>query len=223
MRPKYFHCAEHAKAQEEDTCVILDSSGSMDYTDYKPSRLLAALAAVLAMLKIKLEQYPSDRVAVVAFGSTALEIHPLLEVGGNLKQFEGALKKLDADGGTNVTAGLQKAAELLGMGIVSYSTPRLGRLLSRLLYEEPQTSRDNRSPPRRQWRMVLLSDGAHNTGVGPEGISEAIRQSGCVIDVIGIGGSPTAEEFEESRLKSLAAYSGENDQWFRRIPFTHSG
>jgi Ca-activated chloride channel family protein len=79
---------------------------------------------------------PTDRVAVVAFSNNATEIAPLLGAGAETRRLVSTrCHRLVAEGGTNVEAGLVKAASLL---------PRRGE-------HERQV-------------ILLLSDGAPNVG-----------------------------------------------------------
>ena len=54
-----------------DCVLVLDASGSMYLTDWKPSRLGAAQEAAEAFVKRLKEEQPASRVAIVAYGHNA--------------------------------------------------------------------------------------------------------------------------------------------------------
>ena len=68
---RYLEFAHHENCAEEHLAIVLDESPSMDGTDFRPSRLGAAFKALEALLGLKAEKHPEDRVLVVAFSKKA--------------------------------------------------------------------------------------------------------------------------------------------------------
>ena len=60
------------------------------------------------------------------------------------------------------------------------------------------------APPRTRRRVVLLSDGADGGSAIP--VATSMKEDGCIIDVIGIGGCPAA--VGEAYLRELASVVG---------------
>ena len=202
VRYKYLDCVTHGGDVVEDTCVILDGSPSMAYEDYPPSRLAAANEALRSMLEVKLAHYPKDRMALVKFASSAEVLVRPVEVSQGAKYFRPTLDWMTTRSGTNITAGLQAAWELLGGGGGAYGDAR-GSWLKRFFFSTP--SGEQVSSANRILRAILLGDGAHNTGPGPEGLAQKMKAQGWVIDVVGIGGGRDAQEFDEELLRRIAS------------------
>ena len=205
---QYMKFADHLDGDTgpEDVVVVLDTSSSMTFDDYPPSRADAAKEAGAALLDVKRGRYPSDRVGIVGFGCKARVIHPLATMREGRASLKQALHNVESDGSTNITAGLKKAAALLDSsrsGEPQAGTGVLSRI-SRLLFED-SAAPAHPMTPHGNARIILLSDGKHNTGPRPEPVAEKLKEQGVVIDVLGIGGSPTAEEFDEDQLKQIAS------------------
>ena len=205
---QYMKFADHLEddTTPEDVVVVLDTSPSMTIDDYQPSRLDAAKEAGLALLDVKRGRYPTDRVAIVGFSRNARVIHSLVNVREEIVSLKKALREVKTHASTNITAGLRKATTLLS-GIQSTEpdagTGILGMISSWLFDDSPSPA--PAKTPRRNARIILLSDGKHNTGSKPESVAEKLKEQGVVIDVLGIGGSPTAQEFDEDQLKQIAS------------------
>ena len=186
----------------EDLCLVVDTSPSMDFQDYKPSRLKGAVKAGLALLEIKQDQYPSDQIAVIGFNSSAKVIHPLVNARDGFTSVKKALHHVSTASCTNIAAGLRKAGELLAADVSEVSTGLLD-WVARLFTDE--TTEDPQHDDRRASRIVLLSDGCANTGPKPAPVAEVLKNQGILIDVVGIGGSQNAKEFNEDELKRIAS------------------
>ena len=218
-RAKYLEFGSHVGDQggPEDTVLVLDVSPSMNDKDLKPSRLQAAINAGNALIEIKLEQYPDDRVGLVTFASDATILQGLVGRAG-FAALQQKLAKLRSNYSTNITAGLRKAGDLL------FDTCRkpeeswsggLSRMFKNLFFnklefavwdcreETPNLPAGRRT--QRSGRVILLTDGKHNTGPEPEPVAAELNQRGVVIDVIGVGGSPQAREFSEAQCKRIAS------------------
>lgn len=194
-----------------DTVLLIDTSPSQDARDLKPTRLRAAIAAIIAMLEVLKERFPRDRVGIVSFNGKAEVIHPLDEVGKTFKSLKQAVKRLETNSSTNITAGLETAGKLLR---ARNSQPLLEsrglvRLVRKMLFEDQGHSSRRASTPshhlKRGQRIILTSDGCHNTGRKPIPVARSLKDQGVEINVIGVGGSPTGSEFNEEELKSIAS------------------
>ncbi|MEO1064367.1 MAG: trypsin-like serine protease [Actinomycetota bacterium] len=96
-------------AASVDVAVVIDSSGSMDWNDPGDRRLDAARALVAAAL-------PDDQVGVVDFDDEAIILSDLQRVGDARASLADAIGRIDADGGTDLGAGLAQGCAVLGGG-----------------------------------------------------------------------------------------------------------
>lgn len=142
--------------------LIIDTSGSMFDTDWKPFRLDAAKQAsqayVQQLVKQDLSSRQSPQVAVVIYGSSARVMLPFTSVKKH-KHINAAISKIDCTGTTNIHAGLEKACGLVTSSRIADT------------------------------QVVLLTDG-ENTGQCPKHMAEKLKQR-AVLHGVGIGGSPT--------------------------------
>lgn len=89
-----------------DVVCILDNSGSMDGS--KLRHLQAAMRFIVSVLSVK------DRLAVVTFNSTASVVHGLKCMTSAAKTASReAIQRIDANGGTDIHAGMQTGWEVL--------------------------------------------------------------------------------------------------------------
>ena len=154
-------------------CVlVLDVSGSM-----KGQPLDAVVASVEQIAELA---QPSDRIGMVAFSEAASEAAPLTPMDRDGKKILAArARRMIADGGTHIEAGLRRGAQLLA--------------------DDP-TLRIRRS-------ILLMSDGDPNRGVvSPEGLADVVR--GCrelaSVSALGFG----ARHNEDVLLAISSAGSG---------------
>ncbi len=77
--------------QPVDIILCIDTSGSMEATDYPPSRMVAAKQAALMFTNRKILQNYHDRVGVIGFGGQAAIYHPL---DNKLDQVASAINQL---------------------------------------------------------------------------------------------------------------------------------
>lgn len=212
-RKKYMQFAGPAgqRRQSEDLALLLDCSGSMAAADYPPSRLEAAIQAACALVEVKREQYPADRVAVVDFSRQGRVSHPLAEVGRSAHSLERALRDLSASTSTNITSALKCAETLLTGQSANGGSPSLLGHLKRFL-TEPQAPAAPEPAGPRAGRALLLSDGGHNHSSKAQmfAVAERMKDTGIVIGAVGIGGSPS--EIDEDDLKRLASGDPESGQ-----------
>jgi hypothetical protein len=206
---QYLNMANHVQsgAGVETTMTLVDESPSMEEEDLAPTRRTAAVTANLTLVEVKAQHHPNDRVGVVAFSGTARVLLAPTVVRDSLPDLRRALQKLNSGSGTNFTAALEKAEECLFPRHPRYQGGSVARILSTLLYETGPARGADRTQGRGSvegvQRIVLLSDGEHNTGPSPIAVASRLKKAGVIIDCIGIAGSP--ESVDEDLLKEIAS------------------
>lgn len=174
----------------ERLILAIDTSPSMEETDWAPTRLAAAQKAALALIAQKRRTAPLDEVGIVSYDWDAtIECAPVT-VGPHECNLKHALRRMKIGSATNISAALEEAKSLLLPGGVR---TRLSQLVGRSI--PPQTDRVH--------RVVLLTDGHTNHGPNPKQIATRMKRAGVCIDCIGIGGHPSA--VDEGLLKVLAS------------------
>ncbi len=132
--------------------LILDKSGSME-----GDKIVQARASAIAALD---QLQKGDKVAVVVFSDGAQQLLSQAEVGrDDLTKVKRALAKIEADGGTDMIAGLD-----------------VGGVRARALYGASRTN-----------RILLLSDGQPNVAEGLEQRVKALAQEGILTTTLGVG------------------------------------
>lgn len=167
----------HAKGLVEVTVELVDKTGSMKKSDYSPSRMEAAKQAAVEFIGRKRQLDIRDRNCVVGFDTQPRLVSPF---GRHPYEAKMDVMKLSPDGGTNITAALRLALDLVATEVLMHK-------------------------PRPQGRVILLSDGEHNTGPSPwdDGVLDALKRAGIVVDCILIGG------YEGERLlRDIAGRTG---------------
>jgi len=155
----------------QDTVVVLDVSGSMGCSDYHPTRLDGGIHAAIAYADTRRKKSPHDRIAVVSFSDASRVVLSLTPVSAT-KTIERALHRLEIEGGTDITTGLQAAAGIFG----------------------------NEPPVGHRRCVILLTDGC---GGEPLAVAAQLKDRlSVVIDVVGIGGAPSA--VNEPLLRQVA-------------------
>ncbi|MEM3402567.1 MAG: vWA domain-containing protein [Candidatus Hadarchaeales archaeon] len=140
----------------EVVILVVDASGSMQESDYIPTRLDGAKAAGLAFLDEKAGIDPRDKVGLVSFSDNAYLDAPHDCKRSKIKK---SLLELRANGCTNIGQGLNIAIKELQRCNIPFAVKRI----------------------------VLLSDGGHNTGTHPDRVlPQAVRQN-VPIDTVSIG------------------------------------
>jgi len=168
-----------------DTVSVHDISFSMTYKDCWPSRLRAGQQAVEKYVRTRTAICPTDRVAIVSFALSAKIELPLTSIS-EAESIIDAVMKLRGDGGTDITTGIEKAGLILKDPVINIETKRLRRIL-------------------------LLTDGR---GGNPLPIAEKIKNDGILIDVIGIGGKPSAVDEPLLRRAATTDNDGFTHYWF---------
>lgn len=95
--------------------LVLDASGSMADRDWRPSRLAAAKEAAKAFCRRLAREEPKARVAIVGYSDNA-ELLVNLTPAKHLETLIKAIDQIRAFGGTNITAGIAIAVDLLKNG-----------------------------------------------------------------------------------------------------------
>lgn len=132
--------------------LILDTSGSM-----QGEKIVQARAAAIAALD---ELQRGDKVSVVVFSDGAQALLPQAVVGeDDLTRVKRALARLQADGGTDMIAGLD-----------------VGGARARAIYGSSRTN-----------RILLLSDGRPNVAEGLEERVAALAKENIATTTLGIG------------------------------------
>ena len=191
----------------ETTVTLVDESPSMYEQDLDPTRKTAAVNANIQLAEVKARQHPNDRVGVIAFSATARVLLAPVVVKDSLPDLRRALQDVEVGSGTNFTSALETAEKCLFPSRSWYKARGLSRMLSDLLYETGRVK--GAGPAQRQCsadavkRIILLSDGKHNTGASPLAVASRLKKAGVVIDCIGIAGSP--ESVDEDLLKEIAS------------------
>ena len=226
MKYLSFSSGESSKAEQLVLCV--DVSGSMNWSDFKPSRLGGAIKAGQALLHRKKEQSPRDQVGIVAYHTEARTVKRLLPLDRELDCLLRSLGELTVGSSTNLEAGLQEVAALFT--ICSSGRPqkqtrsRLGRL-RKFLFDEGGVEQGNDTSERTDHaefhrRVIVLSDGGHGSGVGTIRAASKLKENGVTINTIGIGGSPLT--VGESGLKAIASIGSDGQPLYVFIKDTES-
>jgi Mg-chelatase subunit ChlD len=189
---RYLEFATGIQDQTAERLVVcLDVSPSMEDTDWPPSRLRAAKKATEALIERKRLIAPNDEVGVIIYSKEAEVLAAPREVGQHAAELVKAVRRAKTGSATNITSALEKAKPLLPRPIPQKGF--WGRLLSPA--EPPPTPR--------VLRVILLTDGEHNSGPSPTYIAQRLKDVGVCIDCVGIGGDPSA--VDEKLLKKIAS------------------
>ena len=192
-----------SNAAVETLMTLIDLSPSMDSDDWKPTRKAGAITANKELIKNKLKSHPQDRMGIIGFGSNARLLHAPVCISKGVQGLQRALNDPDASGGTNFTAALALAETCFLGKATRPESNFFSRMLSEIFVEPEnhkcQPDRDDDSLK----RIIMLTDGEHNTGGSPLAIASNLKNTGVIIDCIGIGGSPS--DVDENLLKQIAS------------------
>jgi len=210
---KYLNFANpvSGNGQPEFLMTLIDLSPSMEYDDWKPSRKAGAIKANIELIKLKARHHPQDMAGVVGFGSYAELLHDPVKLADGTRSICNSLKKVPDPNGTNFTSALKMAEDcffgthkLLKNNIARRP---LIRALSELFYEPvqhvPGSTRELCTNNRMTRRIIMLTDGEHNGFSNPEKVADRLKNTGVIIDCIGIGGTP--KDVDEKLLKKIAS------------------
>ena len=201
-KPQRINDAEYIKKNGIDIVLTLDVSGSMDADDIPPKRIEVAKQVLLNFLR----QLKSDRIGMVVFAGKPFVSVPLTF---DYKIFEDILKRTNTETIDQSVRGLQGTA--IGDALLSaLKTLEKGRA-------------DLEEDEKREQVIILLTDGAANTGIDPLVAAQLAKDQGVKIYSIGIGslewGSipyqtpfgvkrQRVEGVDENTLKEIAKITG---------------
>jgi len=194
----------------EDLVLCIDVSPSMTEGDYKPSRIEGAKEAACALIRQKASQAPHDRVGLVTFSRSGRRELGLTTIGSGASVVMEAIGRIEIGSYTNLASGLTQAKRVLESSIDA-TTRTLAKTMRFLFHMGAEVASEPRSR-----RILVLTDGCHNHGPEPLPVARAIKESGTLIDVIGIGGDPS--EVDEKLLRQVASDrpDGSPRYWFIR-------
>jgi Ca-activated chloride channel family protein len=130
--------------------VVLDTSGSME-----GEKIDRAKDSVLGLVH---DMRDSDEVALIRYSSSAELVQPLARLGDVRAQLAARVRRLDANGGTNIPSGL-------AMGLRTLDEAESGRVR----------------------RVVLVSDGLDSTRAQAERLASDSAERGITVSSMGIG------------------------------------
>ena len=103
--------SQHAD-KSRDSVLLIDASISMNQTDWKPSRSVAAQNAAITFTKRRASEDPDSRIAIVAYGDEAASLSGLT-VARRCRKLARSINSVTVMGNTNITASLEMAFNLL--------------------------------------------------------------------------------------------------------------
>ena len=139
---------------------LIDNSGSMQGTDFPPSRIAAACGAVVDLAQFLLNKSPSSYLGIGTFATDFHLCTAPAEVKSRCSEIVASLADLGEVGSTEMRKGL------LGIHGMMRSCPKGMQVV-----------------------VIMLTDG-HNTGRNPVRVAQEIRETGADIWAIGIGARP---------------------------------
>ncbi|NUR15199.1 MAG: VWA domain-containing protein [Dermatophilaceae bacterium] len=194
--------ASIAEPHREGTVVLaFDVSNSMAAKDVKPSRLEAAKAAARGFVE---KQPPSVRIAVVAFGGTALVTQRPTE---DRAAVLAAVARLKPSGDTSLADGV-----LTGLSAI------VGKPVKAPGDAEAGTTDETAIGFHGGTAIVLLSDGENTASADPVKAAELASAAGVRVEPIGLGtpagtvievdGFSLATALDETSLQKIAQTTG---------------
>lgn len=192
---------------EEGTVILtIDVSGSMRADDLKPSRIEAAKAAARAFVQ---GQPPNVRIGVVSFSTTASIVQAPTT---NRDEILAAIDRLSPQRSTAIGSGILTSLSAIFEQPGATPTPSSSDALG-----GPEPSPTPTPVPRGTHApavIVLLSDGASNTGPSPLDAAQEAADRGVRIYTVGVGdpngvilrlgGMSARVRLDEATLKRIA-------------------
>ena len=186
--PKYHNSIPDPNLQDigggQLEILLLDVSGSMADTDYKPTRLDGAKRASTGFISRIMESNQESFVAIINFSSTASVVCMPISVKSNIASLKQLIHSLTISGGTNIPAGLKLSEKVI------------------------RKCKNAVNP-----RILLLTDGENLEDGSPVPVAERLKSQGIQIDIIGIGGSPS-DVNEKDLKEMASVVNGELRYWF---------
>jgi Ca-activated chloride channel family protein len=199
--------------------LVIDVSLSMASSDIPPSRFAAAQAAAKAFIE---EQPPDVRVGIVSFAGVAAVVQvPTV----NRLDLANAIDNLHLDQETAIGTGMMVAlGALLPTVPVNSSDPSLNLTTSEHRItsaypngERTMVSKQATALPHASAAIILLSDGASNTGIDPRAVATIAANQGIRCFTVGFGSKEEASAeddgavlpgFDEDTLRAIADITG---------------
>jgi len=203
---KYLNFANpiSGNGKPEFLMTLIDLSPSMEDDDWKPSRKAGAIRANIELIKLKAQHHPRDVAGVIGFGSYAELLHDPVKLANGARSICDSLKHIPEPNGTNFTAALKMAEDCFRSAHSSRKNSSVNKGLLRTLtdlFYEPDIHHNVSNGMTK--RIILLTDGEHNTGGCPLEVADRLKNAGVIIDCIGIGGTPA--DVDEILLKKIAS------------------
>ncbi len=201
----YLNFANHDQSNNKSESVItlIDLSPSMDENDYRPTRKAGAIMANKKLLDTKLKHNPKDKMGIIGFGGSAKLLHTPAIIGKHRNSLLRALDDPQGSYGTNFTAALNLAQRSFFNSPVGLNNNSILNVLSQLFIEPESSKPKVPKEPNTLNRIIMLTDGEHNGEGCPVSTANSLKNSGVIIDCIGIGGSPA--DVDEKLLKQIAS------------------
>lgn len=171
--------------------IVLDNSGSMCCNDYKPSRLSAAKRAAERFIEVISSNDAGAFVGIVSFNDTARVESEPVSVTTEDRGLRKAINAIKESGGTHLLSGLNVVCSE-----IDAFWPRLMPM----------------------WvgntRIVILTDGETCDEEQSLSVAESLKRRRVLIEVIGIGGRPSAVNERFLRKVASTTPDGVNHYWF---------
>ena len=173
---KYLNFANCVQSsdQPEMLLTLIDLSGSMETTDLKPTRRVAAIKANEEIIKVKGRQHPTDKIGVIGFqGSAKLLLAPTLP--SKIVGLEKTIDNVSLSGGTDFVAPLELTYSCFFGGAITTMRNPLAKMLSSIFFEPGidkclSIASGNEKITK---RIILLTDGEHLGDDNPTNIANA--------------------------------------------------
>lgn len=162
------------------TCFLflLDRSGSMDDTDFPPSRIRAAVNATLSAIRHIAAVAPRSYVGVGTFSTGFHICTKPRRLADQAEAIEAGLDSLGERGWTHMGKGLAGIRNMM-----------------------------KHVPEDTQVVVIILTDGRHNGDKDPVGIARDMKDDGADLWAIGIGGDPPRSVPVRARGPGRAGFS----------------
>ncbi len=206
---KYLNFANpvSGNGKPEFLMTLIDLSPSMDDDDWKPTRKAGAIAANTELIKAKAKCHPQDKLGIIGFSRHAWLLHDPVCLRNGTESLLRVLENPSGGYSTNFTDALELAESCLFDVKRKPANKFFSKMLTGLIYEADQDPVVPTNPfgngAGELKRIILLTDGEHNGSESPQPVADRLKNTGVVIDCIGIGGTPT--DVDEQLLNTIAS------------------
>ncbi len=145
-----------------DIIIAIDISGSMDFTDFEPSRLEVAKSTIMDFVW----EVISDRIGLIVFAGKPISSQPLT---------------FDYEIINETVASL--STEILNQRIAGLSGTNIGDalLLSKNVFTETPLSSEGEGLGLRSKVVILITDGDANSGADPALVAQLLKKDGITV------------------------------------------